>query len=909
MNSARRFFGLDNTCEYSRPGKIARILLLVLLSIELLYVVGVNSVLMSDRFQQRLNLTPEKLLINWGSLYSPFPGYIYGADLVIRSQTSRVQSYTEIERFGAWLVPIGLLERNVTIGRTRLHNLRTRIRPSEMADRVDPDLLGFFPSIPGLSPPEKNVPAPTGPFKPGWSFNLSNIVVSGTHEMHLANYRMKGAGYLRGNLEFQLHGEMSIDQGQASLEAIEMLLDDKKLINKGAITGHFQVHPYPVYFYPGVTKMSFMDIDASIEADLENLDVLNYYLGTGKHSNWPGISAAGRLGGRVALDKGVLASQTKMTFDSGAITYRTDKFSIESSGRIELVSGVAEAGRRKLLDFSLENLLVRHLGTDKPVIAANGVRFGVSGNELKVGAPMKNLRIDATLDHSDIPDLTALNGLIPTSAQVVVKSGQGEVSGSLTWMEGHMSGDLQLISDGLGMRIKKHDLTAGLKLLLSLQANMEERSISIDGSAINIENAKLAGELEAIEPWRGKFLFEKAQISLLDDVDLKLTKKGGFMKLVNFTDGEMRLTGSVSDIGLVNHLIASDDRLELSGKGDYRARLSMVRGRISAGSFVEYHSKQLSATFLDFVARGDGRVNTKFREQGKKRRLEIVTSLADVQLMRREGESIFVNAPLITFHISGRSDNLVDPLENIDVQLNIPEATVPDITVYNHYLPQNGAIRLLSGQGLMRSRLSLDDTAASGQIQLTAPSVASEVNGQTLSFDLDMQINLSGGELQARTFSLDQSYMKLDNLRKPDFPETPEDWSAIIRFEEGQLIWKFPLSMTAKTTLNMTSTAPLVELFIGQSGYTNWIRQILSVRDVRGRAWLDLKPDDLVINNLEILGEDIQISAKLRVTEGGGEGVIYNRLGRLAATVEFDEEQREWHILSALKHFDNHPGY
>jgi hypothetical protein len=238
----------------------------------------------------------------------------------------------------------------------------------------------------------------------------------------------------------------------------------------------------------------------------------------------------------------------------------------------------------------------------------------------------------------------------------------------------------------------------------------------------------------------------------------------------------------------------------------------------------------------------------------------------------------------------------------------VDAAEVPDITVYNAYLPESGILKLQSGSGHISSYVQVKDDSASGNIRFDAPGAGVVVNGNELALDLTLEIDLANGSLKTRNFDLGGSYLKVSNLNYPD-GRSLEDWSTAFTFEKGTLQWTRPVSLEADLSLSMTSSGPLVEVLAGNYSQIKWVRDALSVKDVSGSSRLRLDPQALVVQDLDISGENIEVRAKLQISNRGAKGVVFNRLGILRATVTFDGDERDWHILSARERFDSYPGF
>ncbi len=888
--------------------RAARMVVVALVVVELAWLVVANLVVNHGGFTDAVNMRPDRVLVQWQSVRSYYPGHVSGHGLTIRTNSTRTQSLLEAERFSAWISPAALLGRSLRLSAARFENVTARIRPARMVREAEPEELPFFPLIPGLEPLMPDTPPEFGPFKPGWLVDLADVTVTGSHHVYVGNYEIHGDGRLHGALSYRVRDRLVIEGIDAELGDARISLNGEPLAKGGGAIGRLSSAPFIPYFHPGLAKLAFLTIDAELFGELSSLEVLNFYLGVDNRPGWPGLSAEGRLSGRLVVEQGRLDPSTDLVVDSKLISFKTRNLALQSAGLIRL-KPTDDTGRpSKLMTFELADLKLRHRTVGKTLVATRGLEFIVNSADATVGTPLRELQLRARVDRSEVPDLTVLNHFIPSKIPLVVAQGKGEIDADIAWDAGRMRGNVILDARNVRFTVEGSETTASFRLDLAMAADPDARTVSVTGTTLRIDDARLDVADASIDPWSAELNIETGRVEFRQGARESIKPGKVFAQLVDFTDGELRLAGSISNINFLDYLLTEERRLTFAGEGKFDADLTMEKGTIRTGSTATFRSANLAARFLDFDARGRGRLQAAFLAQNDQRALDIRAELEQVALLREEESAAFVQAPSVRFRLKGVVPDMTEPMEAFSITFEIDEATVPDITVYNAYLPEKSVLALESGSGVIRSRLDVEDNKASGLVSLEAEQVEAVVNDQALALDLDMNLRLSNGDLDSRRFELDDSSLRVSNVNYPGGQSLGE-WFAEFSFTDGELHWTRPVSLTADSRLQMTSSGPLVELLAGSYTRVDWVKDLLSVNDVKGTGRLAVGAEAVIFNDLDIRGEEIQVAAKLRIDRDGPEGIVFNRYGPFKATIAFNGDQREWFIFSARERFDSHPGY
>lgn len=890
------------------PDRWTRVLrrgVIIVAAIELVYLLAANTLLNMAWLVDAVNGRPERVQVTWQSVRTVFPGYFSGTGLRLRTQSARVQSLTEAASFSGWISPLALLRRSLHIRGAVLDDPVVTVRSARMLRRARSEERVFFPEIPGLAPLTAEMPALQGPFKPGWWIEATGITLRGEHRYRIGNYAVEASGEVAGDVSYRVRDAITVHDARGRLDSIRARLNEEDLVNDASIEGSFASAPFVPYFTPGLKKLDAISTDVTVSGTLSSLEVLNFYLGVERRRDWPGLSAAGDVSGRLVVEQGRLRPATDLKVDAEEISFRTDKFAVSSAGQIRLQP--AAGADNSLMQFELGTIAVRHRKQDRNLVETRDLVFYINAADASLGSPLTDADVRMRIRDSAVPDLAVFNDFIPSKIPLAFTGGVGRIRGELAWRDGLVSGDVLLAAKEVSLALKGHDIVASFEMMLKLDAEPDTRLLSVGGTELAIFDARLARAGADLAPWSGKIVFDTARVQFDEGLRESIRPGQVMSALVDFADGEVVLRGDVSNLDFLGHVLSRERRLSFDGAGALSANLTMSSGTIAAGSKARFSAERLDARFLDFVARGRGQLDAAFRGEEGGRRLDVDARLANVALVREGEDTAFVEAPAAHFHVRGHSPDITEPLQNVIIDFRIDPARVPDITVYNAYLPDKDVLRLTHGAGEIRTRFTLEQERATARVRLDAPGIGAMINQRALTLDLDMDIALNNGDMDSRRFDVAGSQLTFSNLDYGGEDEGP--WSSTLTFRDGSLRWTAPVGLDAGAELSMTSSRPLVELLAGSFDQLRWARNLLSVNNVTGTSRIIIDGDALVFNDLDIRGEEIQIAAKLRIDDAGPKGIVFNRYGPLKAAVSFDGEERDWHLISARKQFDNHPGY
>jgi hypothetical protein len=258
--------------------------------------------------------------------------------------------------------------------------------------------------------------------------------------------------------------------------------------------------------------------------------------------------------------------------------------------------------------------------------------------------------------------------------------------------------------------------------------------------------------------------------------------------------------------------------------------------------------------------------------------------------------------------------DLTAPMPDFDVTLDMPDAEVPDLTVYDALLPKEGGLWIVSGRG--RARLHLEASTATNRTRGTAllTSDAARVRFQNLELAgrLALRAPLASPDLSNRRFDLKGTRLELTdvsyrNVEDKDEKE-PSGWWARAELSGGSIVWGAPLSLRGEGKVDMKNSGPLLALFAERSRFLRWFDDALNVENVTARGAVRLGNGAVEVESLQANGGPLEIRSRMDFSKTRRWGDLFLRYGRLAAGIELRDGQRSIKLIHPLEWYEGQRG-
>ena len=394
-------------------------------------------------------------------------------------------------------------------------------------------------------------------------------------------------------------------------------------------------------------------------------------------------------------------------------------------------------------------------------------------------------------------------------------------------------------------------------------------------------------------------------------------------RMLRFAYLDADLDLAVDSLDFINLFAGNYNNLTITGAGRVQGRLSVSDGFVRAGTQLSATAEDLSVDMYDINVIGKGAVNIHTPET------EDMPLGLDVQYDQLTATREEESAPFLigeTLHLEYRGSNFITPdpslgltdlwddeearqrRANNSLSLFVDRATVPDMSALNYHLPPETALQFAGGTTELNAELFFGEESLGGTIQLDSVSTQVQIDEQRLKADLDIDMNLAGGNPRTLTADFTGSTLRLFNVYVEGEKEKFEGdyWSTSLEVTLGEGIFTQPVELSAESLITVSDTRPLVTLFKNRSRTPKWLGNMMLVKNLEGEAQMSLTGGKLRVPLAYVDSEKAEVGIKASFFEGEREGVVYARYKKLDTLVKRINGKRDVDVIKARKKFEDY---
>ena len=891
----------------------------ILVIAEILYLLLINVALNLPLTQSIVNqIKPEKFTVTWSGAWSPYPFRVYAHSIFANGQSGSQQWQAQSPAASASISLASLIWHTVRLHNIVAEDVKYYQRPSPQSGKDFSDIRAHFPTIEGHAREVHDVADQASEKKQKtWHINIDDIQTKGRHELWLYNMQTLFSGTLQTNLSFQTQGgPFALNKGKVDINLHSLVLNgDHEVIREGLLKGEVELQPFVAKKNKGLKALSFLDINAEIHTETESLAFLNFYL-----DNYEGIQVdgAGFLQGRLQMQQGELLDGTDIKVSARKLSLDLFDLAVEGNGNIRI---------KAVENDDSTDVSVTFLNLD--AFAGNGDVVLFSGNELTVEAqgnrsilpetekPFQTKRLAMTIPSVNVPDLSAYQLFVPDKWPISLHAGAGHLQGTVEMTPNGLNGTLKLGSNAAEIGINEYRFTSNLDMALNVDSPALTSGVDISGTYVSLYGTQVSSKNgQSSAAWHSRVDIEHGKLKLLLPEDI--SADSGFRKLyqglkgkeiatmIDSGDEEIHVTASISDLSWLNVLLKNRLGLAINGSGDIAANIILNKGWPAAGTKIEIHPQTLGVEVLDYVADGVGEVTLQVVKGGENPDASLSITLKDGVMRRKDEEQAYIEKVVIRLHALARGISFDGEGKDIDLHLEIPSATVADMTVYNQYLPVNTPMDFTGGAASFFADVKLTPDTAKGRVHLQTEGLSARVDQQEIEGEVTTDITLIDGVPERMDFDISGSAITLDRVKVlgKEGSHNDDDWSAVFELKKARAVWKRPVEMHLEADVEMTDSKPIVAVIANQRGKHGWLEKALTIDDVKGQAVIYMAKKHITVPYAYAASDNIDVGVKGVITPDERNGVFYVRFRKLDGILKINNGKRNLDLLNAREKFD-----
>ena len=331
----------------------------------------------------------------------------------------------------------------------------------------------------------------------------------------------------------------------------------------------------------------------------------------------------------------------------------------------------------------------------------------------------------------------------------------------------------------------------------------------------------------------------------------------GIAKLA-FLEADAEIDAESESLAFLNPYLEPFEGMRVDGRGRAKGRVRFSKGRLEPGSALVVEAPVMGLDLLGYRVEGVGRIHVAAPGDGGETTVRI--EFGELEARDAQDATLFFRGEGLT--VTARGNVSIPGLADEGVEasylaFSIPSMKVPDLGVYQRFLPEGWAFTLHGGEAELRATAELTPTSFQSSVQLASAEAEAGFGEYRFRSDLGLVFNIDSPSLETGRFNLAGSRLELENTRFSTADDSAPRWDAAVVVEKG----------VAKLELEGVEAGRLPGL--EEIDFRTLVASAAEELEISGRI-SDLQWLDLLLENsygLEIRGQG-EIAANLAVVAG-----------------------------------------
>ena len=897
-------------------------IIITLVLLELIYLVVFNILLNTTYVQKQVNnIEPEKFQLQWESAWTPYPTRVHIGKLTASGKLGSKEWQADVNSASASLSLLSLIGHKVKLCNVNIGDIAYTEKPNLSADTAQSAITQ-----------KKNVDTTAtmasgndGEKKP-WDVELRGVKIHGHHTVETDQFK----GELDGDIDTDLvvttkDSLLSIKDGKINI-VINTLQNHKgqEIVKQGKIKSVFKISPVNFREKRRGELLKYLALDIAISARMENLDIFDKQLQRIRKIQ---LSGKGVLESQIHLSNGKLLPGTKLQLDASELSVKKRGYLVYGDGKIQLA---VTKKSPDILDSKIRfgNFQTYRIGDGKEadgsgkkeisLFHGKGLTLNSKASSTLYPKPSTGAHVSylgLVIPPVAVDDLSHIQQYIPEKWGVEFYRGKGMLQGKVDMSEEELNVAINLLSKDAEIGFDKQRVQSDMDMAIKVKVSTAPKlHADLTGTYIALSNTKLSNQKKSdkreSKAWNTKLKIEQGSVMLplpeennVEPLSVIL-RKHKVKDILAGAEGQLKVTGDISQLDWVNLLMKSSLDFTVSGSGIVEADLLIKNGSLAKKSMAKIRSKNLQVGLLDYRYSGDGEFTAEKTEGRGASGVIYALDFTDAT-MKREGEK------------EAKIENVVMRLDGVDSQdsgedkalrLQILSAKVKNVSLYNQYFPENSPFVFVDGSADLSADILLESNNTNGYVKLMTNGLTMKVDEQAISGRLRVNVKIVGGEPKKMKFDISGSTIVLDQAKVSgkNARYSKDDWRMAIKFKKADIVWKKPLELKSETLLLMKDSRPIVAMIDNKKAKFALLSNLLIVENLRGEAMVNMKDNTITIPSALVKTNKIDIGAKAIITPTLRNGMIYFGHKNIRAAIEIRDGKKSIDIFNAQQSFDNY---
>ncbi len=390
--------------------------------------------------------------------------------------------------------------------------------------------------------------------------------------------------------------------------------------------------------------------------------------------------------------------------------------------------------------------------------------------------------------------------------------------------------------------------------------------------------------------------------------DTKVTRGFGILTLIKArVDLDARMP---SGAGYLNAYLRNAPWIRFTGgEAGLSTHLSVDRGRLAPGGWIELSSSDRQAEFAGFTVRGKARTRLDVVPVSGGADARLVVSFDQYDLHRGTGtpEPLMQGQGLRIVATTPASLTTIPPTQ-FSGRLELGRAVFPHLDFANRLLPAGGGLEVRGGSAKVEGAFDVEGSGSScsGAMTVATDGLSLDTGGVGMKGAFKLVLTVPRGDLLKRTFDVDGMKITLDRFTFASQHEaaTAPDWNASITFPKAHLGFGDAFAVRGTMKLHASDSRPVAAFLSKDKPLKGWKKKLVTVGKIEGGSRFSLAGGTLEVDDFFVGWEGTEVKARFRTTPQGPKGKALVRVGILKAGISLEGKERDLHLVGPTSWFE-----
>jgi hypothetical protein len=308
------------------------------------------------------------------------------------------------------------------------------------------------------------------------------------------------------------------------------------------------------------------------------------------------------------------------------------------------------------------------------------------------------------------------------------------------------------------------------------------------GGPFSLSNGEANLKLDALYANAEHEIFHSGVVTGQVALDPFIPRENKGVKVLQFLLLDAALDIDVNSLAFINLFTRNFNQVAFDGSGQVAGQLELDKGMVLPGTDLVIEADDLSIDIHEHVVSGQGSVSLA-PATAAEGWLDLSTQFRNPQVVHKGDALPLLKGDSLMLSMTGPLSVEEDPdkLDNRrNMSFSISSLSAPDLSLFEHYLPEKWPLDLHGGEGIVQGHASISPNALDIDLSISSDEADLGIRQYRFSSNLDAALKMNNPSANTSPTAIAGSYIKLGNARlSEDEGMGSEPWDASFRIIDG----------------------------------------------------------------------------------------------------------------------------